>query len=96
MITLTWHASKRSVHKVRQRYILCKYKVHNLHQMYLWWSVCTLRLLACQVSYVGDLGLCCVCVAVFRRQLTSLFVDIKLYVIVPPQEHMLPPCIARG
>ena len=37
--------SKQSKHKLR---------------MYLWWSLCTLYLLACQVrATVGDSGLCC-------------------------------------
>ena len=55
--------------------------IHNLKQneaksahaestqsMYLWWSLCTLYLLACQVkAIVGDSGLCCcVCVTSFQ------------------------------
>ena len=32
----------------------------NILRMYLWWSLCTLFLLACQVRVaVGDSGLCC-------------------------------------
>ena len=32
-VTLTWHANR--------------YKVHKLHQRYIWWSLCTLYLLSC-------------------------------------------------
>ena len=32
-VTLTWHANR--------------YKVHKLHQRYIWWSLCTLHLLSC-------------------------------------------------
>ena len=44
--------------------------------MYLWWSLHTLYLCACQVRVtVGDSGLCsCVCVRYFKRQLTPLWV----------------------
>ena len=37
-------------------------------RMYLWWSLCTLYLLACQVGVaIGDSGLCCcVCVTSFK------------------------------
>ena len=42
--------------------------------MYLWWSLCTLYLHACQVKrIVGNSGLCyCVCVMSFERYLTPL------------------------
>ena len=42
--------------------------------MYLWWSLCTLYLHACQVKLiVGNSGLCyCVCVMSFARYLTPL------------------------
>ena len=45
--------------------------------MYLWWSLCTLYLYACQVKVtIGDSGLCCcTCVMCFERQLTPLGVD---------------------
>ena len=38
-------------------------------KMYVWWSLCTLYLIACQVEVtVGDSGLCCcVCVTSFQR-----------------------------
>ena len=41
----------------------------KIKRMYLWWSLCALYLLACQVRVtVGDLGLCCcVCVTSFER-----------------------------
>ena len=45
--------------------------VHNLPlvPLYLWWSLCTLYLHACQVRVtVGDSGLCCcACVTTFKR-----------------------------
>ena len=46
-------------------------------RMYLWWSLCTLCLHACQVRVtVGDSGLCCcICVTYFERKLTPLLVD---------------------
>ena len=45
-------------------------------RVYLWWSLCTLRLHACQVRVtVGDSGLCCcTCVTYFERWLTPLWV----------------------
>ena len=45
-------------------------------RMCLWWSLCTLCLLACQVrGTVGDSGFCwCFCVTSFRCQLTPLCV----------------------
>ena len=47
-------------------------------RIYLWWSSCTLYLLACQVRVtVGDSGLCCVCVTSFERKLTPLCVGSK-------------------
>ena len=41
-------------------------------RMYLWWSLCTLYLHACQVRVtVGDSGLCCcTCVTYFEGELT--------------------------
>ena len=62
-VTVTWQA--------------CKYEVHKLlKRMYLWWSLCTLHLHACQVRVtVGDSGLCCTCVTYFEHQLTPLCVD---------------------
>ena len=47
-------------------------------RMYLWWSLRTLYLLACQVRVtVGDSGLCCcTCVTSFERLLISLCVDL--------------------
>ena len=57
--------SARKIYELRQlsRYIL---------NMYLWWSLYTLYLLACQVRVtVGDSSLCySVCVMSFERQLT--------------------------
>ena len=43
-------------------------RTHTL-RMYLWWSLCTLYLHACQVRVtVGDSGLCCcTCVTYFER-----------------------------
>ena len=36
-------------------------------EMYLWWSLCTLYLHACQVRVtIGDSGLCCTCVTCFK------------------------------
>ena len=44
-------------------------------RLYLWWSSCTLYLLACQVRVtVGDSGLCC-CDTYFQRQLTFLCIE---------------------
>ena len=45
--------------------------------MYLWWSLCTLYLHACQVRVtVGDSGLCCcACDTYFERQLSPLCVE---------------------
>ena len=41
--------------------------------MYLWWSLCTLDLHACQVwDTVGDSGLCCTCVTHFERWFNTL------------------------
>ena len=38
----------------------CRRHRSLLLRMYLWWSLCTLYLLACQVRViVGDTGLCC-------------------------------------
>ena len=41
----------------------------RLMKMYLWWNLCTLYLLACQMRVpVGDLGLCCcVCVMLWNH-----------------------------
>ena len=50
----------------------------------LWWSLCTLYLLACQVRVtVGHSGLCCVCVTSFKRELTPLCVDSLIYLLKP-------------
>ena len=45
--------------------------------MYLWWSLYTLYLHACQERVTaGDSGLCCcTCVTYFERQLTPLCID---------------------
>ena len=45
-------------------------------RVYLWWSLCTLHLHACQVRVtIGDSGLCCcTCVTYFARWLTPLWV----------------------
>ena len=45
--------------------------------LYLWWSLYTLYLLACQMRVtIGDSGLCCsVCVSSSEHYLTPLFVD---------------------
>ena len=47
----------------------------------LWWSLCTLYLLACQVRVtVGDSGLCCVCLTSFERfSVTPLCVDYRIH-----------------
>ena len=47
--------------------------------MYLWWSLCSLHLHACQVSIsVGDSGLCCcACVMTFKCKLTPLCVEVE-------------------
>ena len=49
----------------------------SARQMYLWWSLCSLCLLACQVRVsIGDSGLCCcVCVTSFERLFSPLCVD---------------------
>ena len=46
-------------------------------RMYIWWSFCSLYLLACQVRVtVGGSGFCCcVCVMSFERESTPLFID---------------------
>ena len=45
-------------------------------RMYLWRSLCTWYLHACQVRVtVGYSGLCCTCLTSFERQLTPLFVN---------------------
>ena len=45
--------------------------------MYLWWSLCTLYLHACQMRVtIGDSGLCCcTCIMYFECWLTPLCVD---------------------
>ena len=44
--------------------------------MYLWWSVCTLCLLACQVRVtVDNSSLCCCLCDIFRALINVLFVD---------------------
>ena len=55
MVTFTWHARK--------------YREHiRYYRMYLWWSLRTLHLPACQVRVtIGNSGLCCrVCVTSFE------------------------------
>ena len=48
------------------------YEAHPL-RMYLWWSLCTLYLLACQVRVIiGDSGLCCTLCYVFWALINSL------------------------
>ena len=43
-------------------------------RMCLWWSLCTLYLLAYQVTFMtGDSGLCSVCVLFIERLLAPLF-----------------------
>ena len=78
-VTLTWHACKYKVHKLHQRYILrSNRKTWSCKRwggisggalgMYLWWSLCTLYLHACQVRVAeGNSGLCCICVTYFER-----------------------------
>ena len=46
-------------------------------RLYLWWNLCTLFLLACQVRVtLGDSDLCCcVCVMSFARSLAPLCAD---------------------
>ena len=46
-VTLTWHACKYYVPELHQRYIL-SLRMYTLI-IYLWWSLCTLYLHACQV-----------------------------------------------
>ena len=52
-------------------------RAQRARQMYLWWSLYTLYVLACQVRVtVGDSGLCCnVCVTSLERLFTPLCVD---------------------
>ena len=48
------------VHKRHQRYNLKGYSIVSLENAYVWKSLCTVYLLACQVRVtVGDSGLCC-------------------------------------
>ena len=52
-------------------------------RVYLWWSLCTLYLLACQVRVPwGDLSLCCVHVKSFKRFVYSLLIPLHLCVCV--------------
>ena len=71
-VTLTLHACKYKAHKLHQWYILSTTSVRT----YLWWSLYTLYLHACQVRIaVNDSGLCCcVCGTSFKCYLTP-FVD---------------------
>ena len=57
-------------------YVYVNKLVQLTQRMYLWWSSCTLYLLACQVRVTGgDSGLCCcACVTSFERELTPLCV----------------------
>ena len=87
-VTLTWHASKYRVHKLHilrsSDVLLVKFIQLVFTRMpgesylrHLWWSLCSLYLLACHVRVnVGNSGLCCcVCVTCFQRWLTPLCVD---------------------
>ena len=58
-------------------------------RMYLWWSLCTLYLLTCQVrTTVGKLGLCCcVCATSFK----PLFVDSAVCFVVSDFDTQPPP-----
>ena len=50
----TWHECKYKVHKLHQKYTL------YILKMYLWWSLGTSYLYACQVRItVGDSGVSC-------------------------------------
>ena len=77
-VTLTWHASKYSVHKLHQRILSPGMRANtryiNSIRGCLWWSLCTCYLLACHVRVtVGDSGLCCFCLCdVFWAQINSL------------------------
>ena len=57
-------------------------------RVYVWWSMCTFCLRACQVRVtIGDSDLCCVCVTSFESYLTPLFVDSPFPIII--QHNML-------
>ena len=69
---------------------------HPFLRMYLWWSLCTLYLHACQLRVaVGDSGLCCcACIACFKQWLAPLCEDylcLKLphYQWPPPSQPMV-------
>ena len=87
---VTWIACKCKVHKLMPvhtcvaecarivGYIymcVCVTGGHPFSRMYLWCSLCSLYLCACQVRVaVGDLGLCCcACVACFKQWLAPLW-----------------------
>ena len=76
------HTNRKTKTRVSHRnsHLVCEYTVHKLHQsstLYLWQSLRTLCLHACQVTVtVSHSGLCCcVCVTCFERKLTPLFVE---------------------
>ena len=58
-------------------------------ELYLWWSLCTFYLPACQVTVtVRDSGLCCcTCVMSFEHQLTPLWVDFFLKLFRSSCDH---------
>ena len=60
MVTFIWHARK--------------YREHiRYYRMYLWWSLCTMHLPACQVSYCRQLRLLFLCLRdIFRVLINSL------------------------
>ena len=62
-LPLTWHACKFKVCKLHQRYILWYIYIYIYRErerergrMYFWWSLYTLYLHVCQVSYCRQLG----------------------------------------
>ena len=69
-------------HSAYQRNALPLGQTGSHLKMYLWWSLCTFYLHACQVRVtVGESGLCCfTCVTSFERWLTPLCADSKTVV----------------
>ena len=62
MVTLAWHVCKYKIHKLHQRYIF----------WYLWCSFCTC--MHARWVTLDDSGLCCTCITYFEHWLTPLWI----------------------
>ena len=87
--TLAWHVGK---YKIRTPPEVHPQLIDHFQRMYLWWSLCILYLLACQVRVaIGNLGHCC---HVYRSDVFWMLINSPVnwfYLYSACVSHFLPP-----